>query len=72
MSSLLRHPALWPMLALNPEPFLSSADPDSAERTYSELFGFDSERHRTVDVHQHTASPHRPLASNRIVTVRRR
>lgn len=46
MSRLLLHPALWPNLALDPEPFNSSADPESAERLYSELYGFDSERRR--------------------------
>lgn len=50
MSHLLQHPALWPLLALDPEPFNSSADPESQERLYSELYGFDSERRR-VEVH---------------------
>ena len=42
MSHLLAHPALWPMLALDPEPFHSSVDPDSTKRLYSELYGLDS------------------------------
>ena len=44
MSHLLRHPALWPQLMLDPEPFLDSADPESIERLFSEFYGFDSER----------------------------
>ena len=41
---LLPHAALWPMLALRPEPFHSAADPESIERCFSELYGADSER----------------------------
>ena len=36
MSKLLRMPALWPVLALNPEP---SMDPEDPLRWYLELFG---------------------------------
>lgn len=35
MSGLLKQPALWPVLALNPEP---SMDPDDPARWYLELF----------------------------------
>jgi hypothetical protein len=36
-------PAVWPWLALNPEPMQSSGDPESVERYYNELFGVDAE-----------------------------
>lgn len=36
MSQLLKQPAVWPMLALNPEP---SMDPDDPIRTFLEWFG---------------------------------
>jgi len=42
VSCLLNMPAVWPYLALNPEPMRGSADPESVERWYSELFGMDS------------------------------
>lgn len=35
MSALLKHPALWPHLALNPEP---SMDPEDPRRWYLELY----------------------------------
>ena len=38
MSLLLRQPATWPHLALNPEPFQAATDPESVERLYSEWF----------------------------------
>ena len=38
MSVLLKHPAIWPHLNLNPEPMQSSADPESVERLYAEWF----------------------------------
>lgn len=46
MSALIQHPALWPILSLDPEPFNTAADPESPERLYSELYGADSERRR--------------------------
>ena len=42
--NFLYHPALWPLLAIDPAPFQNSADPESIERLYSEFYGLDSQR----------------------------
>ena len=38
MSGLLHQPAVWPHLALNPEPRQTAADPESPERLFAEWF----------------------------------
>ena len=38
MSVLLKQPATWPHVNLNPEPMWNSSDPESVERLYSEWF----------------------------------
>ncbi len=42
-SRLLLQPAVWPHLALNPEPFGTSMDPDSIERWYQEILHMEPE-----------------------------
>lgn len=42
MSGLLKHPALWPHLALNPEP---NMDPEDPRRWFLELFGTSATYH---------------------------
>lgn len=44
MNDLIQHPAMWPLLSIDPEPFACAADPESSERLYSELYGYDSDR----------------------------
>lgn len=44
MSTLILQPALWPVLALDPEPFGTASDPESVQRLFSELYGADSGR----------------------------
>ena len=50
MSRLLSHPALWPWLALNPEPFGAAADPDSPERLFQTWHGPQAEPDRVATV----------------------
>ena len=39
MSRLLKCPAAWPALALNPEPIGTGIDPESVERLFAEWMG---------------------------------
>lgn len=51
MSHLIRHPAIWPLLApgLDAEPHHTAADPESIERCFSELYGRESARYQDCE-----------------------